>query len=159
MTTRMAVRIVFALFALAGANGAHAREKAQSEIYENGRVANFSLPAYDYSSPKFERFSFWSSPNGGRIIDYTYGTGATRVRLHELDPKPDAKSFAVRFPNGLVLDIEPRGDVLLVSDRAGEYHKTFEWQYEGPVDGRGTFCTPCVEEGEAVPFVREHFMK
>lgn len=159
MTVRMAGRIVFALFALAAANGAPAQEKAESKVYENGQVANFSLPAYNYSSPEFEGFSFWSSPKHGRIVDYSYGKGGTRVRLRELGPNPDGKGFAVQFPNGLVLDLEPQGDVLLVSDRAGKYHKTFEWQYEGPVGGRGTFCTPCVEETKAMPFVREHFMK
>lgn len=159
MTANMTIRIVLALFVLAAASGAPAQEKAESKVYESGQVANFSLPDYSYDSPEFESFSFWSSQKDGTIVDYVYGKQGTRVRLHELGPNPDGKSFAVRFPNGLVLDLEPQDDVLQVSDRSGKYHKTFEWKYEGPVNGRGTFCTPCVEETKAMPFVREHFMK
>jgi hypothetical protein len=144
-----AVALVFAV-----AQGAQAQDP-----YAGRKVANFSLPAYNYDSPRFESFSFWSGPKDGNSVGYAYGKGGTEVKLRALGPNPDGKGFAVQFPNGLVLDIEPRGDVLLVSDRAGKYHKTFEWQYEGPVDGRGTFCQVCVEEAEAMPFVRGHFMK
>ena len=52
----------------------------------------------------------------------------------------------------------PQGDTLRVRDRKGSYDKVFEWKYEGPVDGGGTFCTPCVEENDAADFVRRHFL-
>lgn len=158
MNIRIAGHVAAALFAFA-TTAAPAQDKTDSKVYENGKVANYSVATYDYSSPDFESFSFWNSPKGGNTVDYAYGKGGTRVRLRTLGPNPDGRSFAVQFPNGLVLDLVPQGDVLLVSDRAGKYHKTFEWQYEGPVDGRGTFCQPCVEEAEAMPFVHEHFLK
>src|SRR3546814_19790485 len=72
---------------------------------------------------------------------------------------PYTTLFRSRFPNGLVLDVVPQGTALHVSDRSGKYSKTFEWQYEGPVDGRGPFCTPCVEEADAIGFVRRNFIQ
>src|SRR3546814_10437131 len=91
--------------------------------------------------------SVWSGPHG-KAIDYEYGADQKRVRLRAIGPDGSDEGFAVRFPNGLVLDIVPQGTALQVSDRSGNYSKTFEWQYEGPVDGRGTFCTPCVEKAD-----------
>jgi len=154
MNTSIATGAIALLLAVAGAAFAQA---APGNVYHDGKVANFSLPGQTYSSPDFEHFSFWSGPNG-KAIDYEYGPGPKRVRLRLAGPAAGGDGFAVRFPNGLVLDVVPQGKTLKVSDRDGRYSKTFEWMYEGPVNGRGTFCTPCVEEGDAVGFVRKHFM-
>jgi hypothetical protein len=154
---RINIAICMAAGLLAVAGIAPAQDDG-SRVYEDARVANFAVPGHDYSSPGFESLSFWSGPHG-QIVDYEYGTEHKRVRLHELGPVAGGKGFAVRFPNGFVLDLVPQGDALQVSDRAGKYSKTFEWKYEGPVDGRGTFCQPCVEKPEAMGFVRDHFMK
>src|SRR3546814_11784915 len=85
------------------------------------------------------------------------GADQKRVRLRAIGPDGNDEGFAVRFPNGLVLDVVPQGTALHVSDRSGKYSTTFEWQYEGPVDGRGTFCTPCVEGADAIGYVRRNF--
>lgn len=141
------------LLSIADANAAGPSATAGPDA----KVANFSLPGIDRGSPAFERLAFWSGPRGN-AVQYGYGADERVVQLQPLGPSRSSNGFAVRFPNGLVLDVVPRGDALLVSDRAGGYRKTFEWQYEGPVDGRGTFCAPCVDEDDAVEFVRERFM-
>lgn len=61
--------------------------------------------------------------------------------------------------NGLVLDVTPGEDTLVVSDRSGKYRKRFVWLYEGPTDGRGTYCAACVPRSLAISFVRETFMQ
>ena len=155
MKTMTTARVLAGLLAMAGV--AHAQDRAPS-VYTDGKVANFALPGHDYSSAGFESLSFWSGPNG-KVINYEYGLKHDRVRLRDIGPGSDGQGFAVRFPNGLVLDIVPKGDALQVSDRKGNYSKTFQWQYDGPIDGRGTFCTPCVEEADAIDFVRKHFME
>jgi hypothetical protein len=155
MKTKITICLMASLLAMAGL--VHAQDKAAS-VYVDGKVANFALPGHNYSSPGFESLSFWSGPNG-KAINYEYGTDHKRVRLRAIGPGTDGQGFAVRFPNGLVLDVVPQGTALQVSDRSGNYSKTFEWKYEGPVDGRGTFCTPCVEEADAIGFVRKHFME
>ena len=141
------------LLPIAGANAT-----GPSATGADAKVANFSLPGIDRGSPAFERLAFWSGPRGN-VVQYGYGADDRVVQLQPLGVARSGNGFAVRFPNGLVLDVVPRGDALLVSDRAGGYRKTFQWQYEGPVDGRGTFCAPCVDENQALDFVREHFMK
>ena len=35
---------------------------------------------------------------------------------------------------------------LNVRNIEGNYLKTFKWEYEGPINGIGTFCTPCAED-------------
>jgi hypothetical protein len=126
--------------------------------YEGARVANFSVVDHGNAAPEFERLSFWSGPHG-KIVDYVRGYGGKPIRLKPIGPNADGLSFAIRLPNGLILDVEPRGGGLLVRDRLGRYRNEFVWQYEGPVDGRGTFCTPCVGQKDAVAFVREHFLR
>lgn len=155
MKTSIVTGTIALLLAFAGASIAQA---APGNVRQGGKVANFALPGEGHDSPRFESLSFWSGPNG-KTIDYEYGADQQRVSLRAIGPSADGKGFAVKFPNGLVLDVVPRDGALHVSDRDGRYDKTFEWQYEGPVDGRGTFCSPCVEKGDAIGFVREHFME
>lgn len=155
MKTSIATGAIALLLAVAGAAFAQA---APDGVYRDAKVANFALPGQGYDSPGFESLSFWSGPNG-KAIDYEYGADQKRVRLRAIGPGAGGDGFAVRFPNGLVLDVVPQDKSLRVSDRRGGYSKTFEWKYEGPVDGRGTFCTPCVEEADAIGFVRENFAK
>lgn len=155
MKTKITICLMAGLLAMAGL--VQAQDKATS-VYVDAKVAQFALPGHDYSSPGFESLSFWSGPRG-KAIDYEYGADHKRVRLRAIGPGADGQGFAVRFPNGLVLDVVPQDAALQVSDRRGKYSKTFEWKYEGPVDGRGTFCAPCVEESDAIGFVRKHFMQ
>ncbi len=155
MKNSIAACLMAAALAIAGI--AFAQDKG-SNVYAGAKVANFALPGHDDSSPGFESLSFWSGPHG-KAIDYDYGADHKRVRLRAIGPSADGQGFAVRFPNGLVLDVVPQDTALRVSDRNGSYARTFEWKYEGPVDGRGTFCQPCVDEPDAIGFVRTHFMQ
>ena len=155
----MRIDIAAALMAgLFGITGMALAGDGADRVYEGAKVANFALPGQDYRSPGFESLSFWSGPHGQAVV-YEYGADHKRFRLRALGPGADGKGFAVGFPNGFVLDVAPLDGALQVSDRAGKYGKTFQWRYEGPVDGRGTFCQPCVDEPDAIGFVREHFMK
>src|SRR3546814_1407936 len=105
------------LLAMAGL--VDAQDKVPS-VYFDGKVANFALPGHDYSSPGFESLSFWSGPHG-KAIDYEYGADQKRVRLRAIGPDGNDEGFAVRFPNGLVLDVVPQGTALHVSDRSEEH--------------------------------------
>jgi len=153
-----ASRILVITASIVVATSAIAQSDADTAFYQDAKVANFSLPAYGYDSAKFEEFSFWADGKGGKRIQYSYDKGDKALTLAALGPSADGKRFAARFPNGYVLDFAVDGDKLLVSDRQGRYRKTFAWMYEGPVEGRGTFCTPCVEEADAPAFVRTHFL-
>lgn len=132
------------------------RAQDGGDVYQGAHVANFAVAGQADGAPDFETLSFWSGP-GGEAIDYGWGSDGRQVRLQRLAGTSGGHGFAVRFPNGLILDIAIDGKALLVSDRSGSYRKRFVWRYEGPVDGRGTFCEPCVPEPLAIPFVRENF--
>src|SRR3546814_7045323 len=149
MKAKRVACLAVCLLAMAGL--VDAQDKVPS-VYVDGKVANFALPGHDYSSPGFESLSFWSGPHG-KAIDYEYGADQKRVRLRAIGPDGSDEGFAVRFPNGLVLDIVPQGTALPVSDRSGDYSKTFESQYEGPVDGSRTFSTPRLEKADPIRFV------
>src|SRR3546814_1720478 len=124
MKAKIMICLVAGLLAMAGL--AHAQDKAPS-VYVDGKVANFALPGHGYGSPGFESLSFWSGPNG-KAINYEYGADNKRVRLRAIGPGTGGQGFAVRFPNGLVLDVVQQGTALQVSDRGGNYSQTFEWQ-------------------------------
>ena len=133
----------------------HAQD-ASRNYYRQAKVANFSIPGTDYATPEFESFALWSDGKQTRV---TYYWGGKETPLRSLGPNPDGTSFGVSFPNGLVLDITPTDKGLRVRDRKGGYDKRFAWMYEGPVEGRGTYCDQCVDEQDAVAFVRQHYLR
>jgi len=141
------MRIGLSLIASGAVLLATALLAAEANFYEAASVANFAAAG--------DRLSFWSGPNGRRV-EFTAGRAAP-VQLEYAGGIHGG--FALRCPDGAVLDVVPAGQVLQVRDRAGKYRRTFAWRYEGPIDGRGTACTPCVPQSAAVDFVREHFMQ
>jgi hypothetical protein len=90
-----------------------------------------------------------------------YGKDWHEVKLEYLGLRQEDNqgSFDVRFPNGYILNIRTETTGLLVQDKNKKYSKNFNWLYEGPVDGRGTFCGACVESEEAVDFVKKYFLQ
>lgn len=135
-----------------------AADAGNTNVDEGGKVANYSLLQFEYGSPKFESLALWTGKDGTTRVDYSYGADASEVHLQQAGHTADGTGFTVRFANGYTLDVTPQGKQLLVTDRDGRYRKTFDWMYEGPVDGRGTFCTPCIDEDQAPTFVRQHFL-
>ncbi|GAB4033956.1 hypothetical protein [Spirosoma gilvum] len=127
--------------------------------------AQMKVANYSYGEPgtdAYEEFSFWIN-NGKRTkIDYTYGkdrkeTSLQFVTKSQLDRK---SGFTVQFPNQYTLHIIPMGNKLQVVDGQKKYRKTFNWYYEGPVNGIGTFCTVCAEdEKEAMRLLQTYYLK
>jgi len=132
---------------------------AQYSFAGNMQVANFSLGKY--GTKGYEEFSFWVHENGKLEIEYMYGNNGKQFKLDYLGSgkKNGSPSFRVRFSNGEILNVVPRYSSLRIFDNHGKYSKTFSWKYEGPVNGRGTFCGVCVDENEAIQFVKDNFTK
>lgn len=124
------------------------------------KVANFSVN--EIGTSQFEEFSFWVKEGKRSDIDYSYGKNYKTLKLvfaGECSIDED-KGFKVKFPNGLHLCVVAKGEHLLVSDSVGKYMKLLDWHYEGPVNGIGTFCTPCAEdEKEAIQLVRKYYLQ
>lgn len=121
------------------------------------KAANFSTGA----GATYEHLDFSKRTKEPPQISYSYGPDRKEMTLKFLGTtkKNEKTALAVQFPNGLVLDLAFQNNLILATDRKGKYSKQFRWEYEGPVDGIGTFCTPCVEEKDAIDFVKKLFLQ
>ncbi len=108
---------------------------------------------YGFGKPgtaTYEHFSFWVKDGRRTDIAYAYGRDRKDTQLRYLGPAQvkGQAGFKVQFSNGHTLYLVPSGSRLLVT-AAGATAKIFIWEYEGPVNGIGTFCSVCVEDEQA----------
>lgn len=128
--------------------------------HAQSKVANYS-----YGKPgtaSYEHFSFWTQDGQRADLSYTYGQDRKEAKLTYLGPeKVNGKpAFKVRFPNKHMLYLIPTGTTLRVTDNKLAAQKTYRWEYEGPVNGIGTFCQPCAEdEKQAMQVVLGSYLK
>jgi hypothetical protein len=124
-----------------------------------GQVANYSTgkPGTD----GYEEFSFWVRNNTVSNISYVYGRDRKEAKINylgksSLNGKP---AFKLGLPNGVTLYAVPLDITLMITDRPGKYVKRFSWQYEGPVNGIGTFCQPCApDERSAMRLIKGYYL-
>ena len=124
------------------------------------KVANYSYGTA--GKPDHEQFSFWVNANKSLDIYYYYGADRKQVKAKFLGKSFLKKEpcFKVRITNNYILYIIPKGNQLHIQDTSGKYNKDFQWAYEGPVNGIGTFCTPCTEdESAAMKLLKLNYMK
>ncbi len=125
------------------------------------KVANYSFGKYGTES--YRHLSFWTENGKNAFIEYKHSKEATEVKLVNLGQTVfnGKKSIKVQFKNKHVLYITPNGFNLNVSDESGEkYFKTFTWEYEGPINGVGTFCNVCAEnEKKAMELVMKIYFE
>lgn len=124
--------------------------------YAQTKVANYS-----YGKPgtdTYEQLSFWVKDGQKGSIDYNYGRDRKEVKLRYVG-RYEA-SFKVQFPNNTTLTVNPKGTTLIVVNTKSNYAKTFVWEYEGPVNGIGTFCDVCAQdEKEAMRLIRTYYFR
>lgn len=124
----------------------------------SARVANYSVGRA--GSMSYEHFSFWIK-DGKLEASYSYGPGSKELPLSYkgVESCEGAPCFKVVFPNGRALYIRPAGMRLKVTDQTKRYSKVFRWEYEGPQNGVGTFCSACAEdEKEAIQLIKKHYL-
>jgi hypothetical protein len=131
-----------------------------SSLQAQTKVANYSLgkPGTD----KYEHFEFWIKNRKRADINYSYGKKNKEVRLKYLGDTilNNDSCFKVQFSNKYILYIIPSWSDLKVTDNEGKYNKVFRWEYEGPVNGIGTFCDVCAEdETEAIRMIKKYWLK
>jgi hypothetical protein len=128
--------------------------------HAQNRVANYGTGQPGTAS--YEHFSFWT--NAGRRTDIHYAHGKDRVdvplRYAGLGRVNGQAGFKVQFPDRRTLYLVPSGNTLRVSSANGATPKTFAWEYEGPVNGVGTYCSVCVADAAAaMQLLRKHYLK
>jgi hypothetical protein len=126
------------------------------------KVANYFTGKLN--TDDYEAFSFWIKDAKIFEIIYRYGkwAGQKDYKLVYLGVtlSDSKKCFKVKFPNNYELFIIPDGVKLKIIDKNKKYNKVFTWEYEGPVDGKGTFCNVCAQdENEAMEIINKYFLK
>ena len=133
-----------------------------SSAFGQQQVANYATGKVGTKS--YEHISFWVRENQIDEIAYSYGKDwyEKEIKLTYLgtDVLKGEPCFKVQFPNNHILYIIPKGISLKIVNGEGHYTKSFRWEYEGPVNGRGTFCDVCAQdEKEAMKLIKKYFMK
>ena len=125
------------------------------------QVANFSTGKVGTKS--HEHLSFYVKDGAKADITYAYGKdgrGGKEINLEYLgkDTLNGAAVFKIAFPNNQVLYVIPQKTYLKIVDEKGKYNKIFRWEYEGPVNGRGTWCDSCTQDGKkSVALIKKYF--
>lgn len=120
------------------------------------KVANYFTGKYGTKS--YEHFSFWSKDGKPSAVAYSYGIkpGDITLKLVGTEMHNGNKALKVQFPNKHILLISVDREELHVTDVNATYNKIFQWEYEAPVNGIGTFCDVCAEdETEAITIVAQ----
>jgi hypothetical protein len=124
------------------------------------KVANYSYGKY--GTPRYEHFSFSTNAGKRAEISYTYGKDGKEVAAKYIGTGvyKQKKCFKVELAGKNTLYIVPAGQKLQVANPNKNYNKVFNWEYEGPVNGVGTFCDVCAEdEKEAIGIINRWFIK
>ncbi|HEX6426786.1 MAG TPA: hypothetical protein VF008_03830 [Niastella sp.] len=115
-----------------------------------------------YGKEGYEHISFWTKDWKRTHVEYSYGSKPKEIRLQFLGKVivHGKTCMKVQFPNKYILFITPNGSDLQIEDENRKYNKTFTWEYEGPVNGIGTYCTVCAEGKEdAMEIVKKSYLQ
>ncbi len=124
------------------------------------KVANYSVGKYGEEG--YEHFSFWSKSGKRAEIKYSYGKDSKELSASYAGKGSykGQKCFKVTLPGNYMLYVIPTGLKLRIVGPAKNFDKAFEWEYEGPVNGVGTFCNVCAQdEKEAKAVIDRYFMR
>jgi hypothetical protein len=124
------------------------------------KVANYCFGKYGRED--YENISFWIKNGKRTYIEYSYGSKPKEIRLRFLGKATvnGKTGMKVKFPNNYMLFITLNGSDLLIEDKSRKYIKTFTWEYEGPINGVGTYCNVCAENKEAsIEIVKKHYLQ
>ncbi|WP_143822276.1 hypothetical protein [Mucilaginibacter pedocola] len=124
------------------------------------KVANYFIgkPGTD----TYKSYSFWVTD--GKPSEISLATGANRT---ETKATYNGKAtyqgktcFKMTAADKKVYYVYPIDTKLAVVNAATKKIETFTWEYEGPVDGVGTFCQPCAQdEKESMNLMKGSYLK
>ena len=150
----MIAMLSVAALTMPGSPAVIAREGSPS-ICKDAKVANFVAAELMDNGHQAVTLSFWSGPYG-KMIEYDPGRGSGPVQLELIDR--EGQGLRVRTPNGAIWTVTLSKGLLLLRD-GGARPRVFLWQYQGPINGRGTACPQCVSDESALQFVADEFMQ
>ncbi|CCG99694.1 hypothetical protein FAES_1684 [Fibrella aestuarina BUZ 2] len=120
-----------------------------SHSYAQPKTSAFFMIG-NYASPNWEKLAF-DLTNGAKTMTYSYAANERGHTLQKLGTRMinGQKGVVVKIPGTAktyVIVPNRAGKQLLMMSEDGTYRKRFPLGYEGPVDGRGTFCATCANE-------------
>jgi hypothetical protein len=110
----------------------------------------------------YQGYSFWADKGKPTGITFYSGTNRSdsKVKFNGKATYNGKTCFKMTFPNNKVFYVYPIGLKLAVVNASTKKIETFNWEYEGPVDGRGTFCAACAQdEKEAINLMKASYLK
>lgn len=117
----------------------------------------------NYATPNWEKLTFNTTKSGKRVT-YSYQKNEEGHKLDVLGIRNvgNQKALIVRIQNTsktyLILGDRKKESLSMISED-GTYKKTFPLGYEGPIDGRGTYCATCANEpDDAFRLVNSFFL-
>ena len=130
-------------------------------------IGAYAQKTANYSSGKpgtgnYQGYSFWTKDGKPSEILFSYGKDRKQIKASyagKVTYKNKA-AFKMTFPNKKAFYVIPAGNKLNIVNTALNKTETFSWEYEGPVNGVGTFCNVCAEdEKDAMGVIDGWFMK
>lgn len=108
-----------------------------------------------YGRADYEHLDFSSD----KQITYRYGKNSKDYHIPYLGK--DGNSFKIQLPGNLIVKVTINSSNGLVLQGIGNnYAKTYEWEYEGPVNGRGTWCQQCTQDPkEAILLIKKYYLR
>jgi hypothetical protein len=104
----------------------------------------------NYANSRWEKLVF-DLTNNGKEITYSFLKKADGLRLQVLGTKyiGAAKVLMTRipgYPKLFYIIRDRKGKRIIMKSSDGKFNKAFPLGYEGPVNGRGTYCGSCANE-------------
>ncbi|RFZ81651.1 hypothetical protein DYU05_17640 [Mucilaginibacter terrenus] len=124
------------------------------------KVANYAAGKPGTSS--YRGYSFYLT--GTKPTEISFRSGADRnesnVTYNGKATYNGKRCFKMTLTGNKVYYAYPVGDKLAIVNATSKKAETYTWEYEGPVDGRGTFCEACAEdEKEAMKLMKSSYLK
>ena len=129
-------------------------------LAQNKTYAFFMIGNYNY--PEWEKLEFQFTDEG-RNITYSYRKNEKGYKLSILGTKyiGNKKCLIVQIPKfnqRYLIFRDRKNSRILMTSEDNTYKKYFPLGYEGPIDGRGTYCDICANEpDEAFEIVDSFF--
>jgi Rieske Fe-S protein len=124
------------------------------------QVANY-YNGKPYGSTGYETISFWITKDDKPLIHYSYGKDDKDAPVKFISKtilKNGKRCFKITLRRNMLYVI-PEGNKLRITDLKGEYNKIFSWEYQGPIDGIGTWCSVCTQdEKESLAFLKKYYL-
>lgn len=107
-----------------------------------------------YGTKNYEQLEF----NKDKTCYYRYGSKDKEYQITYLGSRDGI--FNISLPGNIIASVYVNKDYIQLRSINGNYNRIFSWQYQGPVNGIGTWCETCCQSGnEAYKFLRKHFIK